>query len=212
MKTYLFAFVCILLSITMRGQAVPNSKKALNGQALLNDSLYGKGRLFDKGSLMFGSTAGIMLDFITNGPIDNRLGLQFGPSINYFLLKRWSIGLNSMQYISWSTKNPPRYYWDLGFQSKYYFLNHRSITLYPFVNYMFGNFDGYVNFDQNYRRIDIYHKMRAGVGVNIRLKEAFTFNVDLGWWQFITKPKELNTSGIPYSQFGFNYVIKTRKK
>lgn len=211
MKTLLLA-ILLTVSTVISGQVNPRPKRVFSGKALINDSLYGKGRLFEKGSLMFGSTIGVEFGFVTGGKADNHFVLQLGPNINYFPIKRWSLGINSMQYTSWTTNSPPRYYWDLGIQSKYYFLNHRSITIYPFVNYMFGNFDAYVNYDQNYRRTEIYHKMRAGAGVNFRLKNAFTANLDVGWWQFLNKPKELNNSGIPYFQFGFNYVIKTRKK
>jgi len=178
---------------------------------LKNDSLYGRGNLFKKGNLMIGSTVGLEFGFVTGGPADNHFVLQLGPNINYFPVKRWMVGLNSIQYASWTTSYPPRYYWDLGVQTRYYFLNHRSITIYPFVNYFFGNFDGYVNYNQNYKRKEIYQKIRAGAGINFRVHKTFTINFDLGWWQFLNKPSDLNRSGTVNYSLGFNYVFSTKK-
>lgn len=214
MKNLLLLLLLLTLSTVISGQVNPRPQRVFSGKALINDSLYGKGRLFEKGSLMFGSTIGFAVGFITGGgPAENFLGLQIGPNVNYFPIKRWSVGVNSIQYASWMTNFAPRYFWDLGIQSRYFFLNHRSVTVYPYVNYMFGNFDGYVNYGENYRRTQIYHKIRGGVGVNFRLTKALTFNLDLGWWHFLNKPKDMTgIGGLIYTHGGFNYVIKTRKK
>lgn len=200
-----FSFSCVLAARAGESDSAKTEKKLLrkDWQRERADSLFNRGRLFDKHSFLIGC------DFTGGYQGGSNIGSVYdyyiSPTVGYFPLKRWMIG-NRFTYHKFvdnrtyeNNKLLSKDY-QISFISRYYLLNGR-FTLYPEVAYN-------INFHEpNLNLVRLTHYASVGLGFNYRIWQYLSINASIS----VNLPWQ-NAGSILSLNVGVNYVFSNSFK